>query len=142
MIYYRNVIMWAKQYIIQFHKNSPRFFFPPFFFFFLNRASIGMWEGEVPDPGLRLKSPLSVPAYCPTRLKLLYDYFDAPGLLVSALLWCVSQLFLRHYWCCLFSLPYTYTFIYFKRQPSEIFAATVTFPADSACLSSYDSLYN
>lgn len=75
-----------------------------------------MQEGEVPDPRLRLKSPLSVPAYCPTRLKLLYDYFDAPGLLVSALLWCVSQLFLRHYAVSSHSPIYTHTHLFILRD--------------------------
>lgn len=85
--------------LFNFTKTRLDFSFLLFFFFsfFFNRASIGMGEREVPDLGLRLKSALSVPAYCPTQLKLLYDYFDAPGLLVSALLWCVSQLFLSHY---------------------------------------------
>lgn len=83
--------------LFNFTKTRLDFSFLLFFFFLFNRASIGMGEGEVPDPGLRLSSALSVPAYCPTWLKLLYDYFDAPALLVSALLWCVSQLFLRHY---------------------------------------------
>lgn len=75
--------MWAKQYI-QFHKNSPRlFFFSCFFFFlsphFLNRASIGMREVEVPDLGQKLKSLSSDPAcYCPTWPKVFLWLFWCP----------------------------------------------------------------
>lgn len=118
--------MWAKQYI-QFHKNSPRlFFFSCFFFFFpphfLNRASIGMREVEVPDLGQNLKSPSSDPAcYGPTWLKVFLWLFWCPWFAHN---WLANQrkdyIFRVLFMLSLLTFQYTHTHIYLKKKETAL----------------------